>query len=278
VGLTGAALALGPALQPWLFMWLLAFSLFFGCKWLAWRTATAGRRPRPVQTIAFMLLWVGMDAQAFYQHRQPRCVDARQWMTPLTTIALGAALCWTVAPAVASTSTMLAGWTAMVGLILMFHFGSFHLLALLWRRAGIAVQPIMQEPMRSATLAEFWSQRWNRAFNRLMHDHVLLPLRRQVGLPTAVMAGFLASGLIHDLVISVPAGAGHGLPTAYFLLQGAAVLMERSAVGRRLGLRHGSWRSRLFAAVVLIAPVPCLFHPPFLQRVMIPMLELFGAI
>ena len=90
------------------------------------------------------------------------------------------------------------------------------------------------------------------------------------------MAAFLVSGAIHELVISVPAGAGYGLPTAYFLVQGGAVILERSRIGRRMGLRAG-WRGRVFALLVVAAPAFWLFHPPFIRNVILPMLTAIGA-
>ena len=59
--------------------------------------------------------------------------------------------------------------------------------------------------------------------------------------------------VVHDLVISVPAGGGYGGPTLFFALQGVAVLVERSPLGRRVGLGRG-WRGWLFTMLVLLAP------------------------
>jgi alginate O-acetyltransferase complex protein AlgI len=88
---------------------------------------------------------------------------------------------------------------------------------------------------------------------------------------------FAVSGLIHDLVISLPARAGYGLPTLYFLLQGAGVTVERSRLGRRLGLGQGL-RGWLFMAVFLTVPVLGLFHPWFVLRVILPFMQAIHAL
>ena len=87
---------------------------------------------------------------------------------------------------------------------------------------------------------------------------------------------FVASGLIHEAVISLPAGAGYGWPTAYFTLQGLGMSLERSRMGQRLGLRRGlpGW---CFMLVCAAGPAFCLFHPPFVTRVAIPFMHAIGA-
>ncbi len=90
------------------------------------------------------------------------------------------------------------------------------------------------------------------------------------------MAVFLVSGVVHDFVISVPSGAGLGLPTLYFIIQGVGLLLERSLVGKRIGLGKAVV-GRMFCAVVVLAPVVLLFHPPFVERIIVPMLQTFGT-
>ncbi len=135
----------------------------------------------------------------------------------------------------------------------------------------------MRAPLTATSLSEFWGARWNTAFNKLVHEVAFKPLLRAWGRTGAVLGVFLISGLVHELVISVPAGAGFGLPTAYFLFQGVAVLAERSASGRRLGLGRGvvGW---LFVAGCTAGPVFWLFHPPFVLKVILPMLRAIGEI
>ncbi len=88
---------------------------------------------------------------------------------------------------------------------------------------------------------------------------------------------FVVSGLMHDLVISVPARGGYGLPTAYFVLQGLGVLIERSFFGKQFGLRGGV-RGWLFMVVITAGPAFFLFHPPFVLRVIIPFMKWLHAL
>jgi hypothetical protein len=135
----------------------------------------------------------------------------------------------------------------------------------------------MDTPIKASSVADFWGHRWNTAFRDLAHAYVFRPLVRPCGTVGATPVVFVVSGLVHDLVISVPAGAGFGLPTAYFVLQGVALLFERSGLGKRLGLGAGLV-GRLFSAAVTLAPIGLLFHRPFLERIIVPMLAALATI
>jgi hypothetical protein len=100
----------------------------------------------------------------------------------------------------------------------------------------------------------------------------LCPLHKHLSAGFASLAVFVVSGLIHDLVISVPARAGFGLPTAYCTFQGLGVLVERSPFGRHIGLGKGL-PGFLFLLVVTTAPIFWLFHPAFVLYVIIPFMQ-----
>ena len=255
-------------------MWLMSFALFAGCKWLTWWTARHPTTSRK-RSLAYLLLWPGMDAASFLdgQRVPPKPVPI-QWLFAAAKTGLGILLIWFVAHRFASP--MLQGWIGMLGLIFLLHFGSFHLIALAWQAFGVDAEPIMRSPISSRSLREFWGKRWNMGFRQLTFDLVFNPLRRPLGVGAATFASFVVSGLIHELVISLPARAGYGLPTVYFAVQGAGVLLERSNAGKKSGLRSG-WRGWLFAATVAGGPAYLLFHPWFVLRVMVPFLRAIGA-
>src|SRR5690606_20503092 len=123
------------------------------------------------------------------------------------------------------------------------------------------------------TVSNYWGTRWNTAFRDLAQRFIFRPLLQNRFHPAlATMAVFLISGLVHDLVISLPAGGGWGLPTIYFLIQGLAILLERSRFGTRWGLGDG-WRGRAFAWATVLLPAPLLFHSYFLHRIILPMVQ-----
>jgi Membrane bound O-acyl transferase family len=268
-----AAFSIRNALPPWLFMWLFAIAIFLGLKWQTWWMARSHGDDRGLkQSLAYLFLWPGMDARQFFEtDSEGGRVAPREWIASVTKTLAGATLIFVAARALLD-HPLLAGWTGMIGIVLFLHFGTFHLIALAWQRAGVHAQPIMEKPLASESLAELWGRRWNLGFRKLSHSLVFRPLQKRFGTAAGTLGAFFASGLIHDLVISVPARGGYGLPTLYFLLQGLGVLVERSRVGNYLGLTHGL-SGRLWTALVAVGPLPLLFHPWFIVRVIIPFLH-----
>jgi hypothetical protein len=278
VAVPALVLLYGSTLPRWGFMWAMAAALYAGCKWLTYREvrtrmAAIDRR----RAIAYLLAWPGMDAAAFLSTtRDVARPSSSEWVAAALKTVLGAALTSLVATTAYPAYPLLAGWIGMIGLIFLLHFGTFHLLSLGWRRLGIDAMPVMRNPSRSTSLAEFWGRRWNTAFHELAARFTFRPLRRVAGPAAASLLVFLVSGLIHELVISVPAGGGYGLPTVYFAVQGAGIAAERTPQGRRLGLGRG-WRGWIFTMLIAAGPAFWLFPPPFVHNVILPMFAAIGA-
>jgi hypothetical protein len=259
-------------------MWILSFSIFISLKWLTWWRAQERGLHSGWRSLAYLLAWPGMDADEFLipsARRTPPSPTAWFWATFET--ALGAIMLWVVARSLPESQPLLRGWAGMAGLVLLLHFGTFQVVALIWLDAGVNAKPIMSAPLRATSLAEFWGKRWNLGFRQLGYELIFRPLHRALGAEGAGLLVFLVSGLIHDLVISVPARGGYGLPTAYFLLQGVGITVEHSRLGKHFGLGHGA-RGWLFMALFVAAPVFWLFHPWFVLRVMLPFMHAIRAL
>ena len=270
------ALGTGPSLPAWAFMWVMAFAIFFGCKWLTLGLAmNRSARVCPFRATAYLVAWPGMDAARFLSPELAPVVPVstllKRAVLGFVRIVLGAFLLFAVAHRI--REPIFAGWVGMTGMILMLHFGLFALLSLGWRALRVDAAPIMDAPLRSMSVAEFWGRRWNGAFNDLALGLVFRPMARRTGIAIATLSAFAVSGLVHETVISVPAGAGFGLPTAYFLVQGLAVLLQRKSAALR-----GAVSGWLFTMIVVAGPAFWLFHPPFIRRVILPFMQAIGAL
>src|SRR5437660_49003 len=92
LALPTAVVFLTPADWPrWGFMWLLAGTIAFGCKWLTWRTAPPKGAPLWKQ-FGYLLAWPGMDAPAFLFARNLRVPALFDWSFAVAKLALGIAL------------------------------------------------------------------------------------------------------------------------------------------------------------------------------------------
>lgn len=188
----------------------------------------------------------------------------------MTNLTLGTALTWLVARHI--PHGIAATWVCMVGFIWALHGGVFTLLTAFWRSRGRDVQPLMKAPLLAASVTEFWGQRWNHAFRDLSHDLLFKPTARRFGTKAAMVVVFLVSGLVHELVVTVPARGGYGGPTLYFALQAVGLLLECGCPLKSQLL----WRVRTFAFVLL--PLPIAFPTPFVMNVCQPFFTALGAL
>jgi hypothetical protein len=259
--------------------------------------APHARRSRATPTtrsFAFLFLWPGMNARTFlygaqaFVLRATCCPDARsaqeatparttasQWTWALAKTLLGATLLWLIARQFGHG--LLAGWIGMIGFMFLLHFGLFALLSLFWQSRGIDAPPLMKCPIAANSLHDFWGRRWNAGFRDIVFVLFFFPLARRYGTRAAALATFVLSGLIHELVITIPAGGGYGLPTLYFALQGLGLMLERTRFRAACSLTRG-WPGRLFATAVVTLPIAALFPPIFVTRVMVPFFQLIHAL
>ena len=273
--LPALALWWGAAYSRWVLMWATALAIGVGCKWLTWWADRRAADAPWVRQLGYLVAWPGMNAREFLDRAiiPPRPAK-KEWISAGSLTVTGAVMIWVIARQV--PTDLAAGWVGLAGIAFLLHFGSFRLLSVAWRNAGVLAQPIMRAPLLATSVAEFWNSRWNLPFNELVGRYVFVPTVRRWGGAVSCLIVFLLSGLIHELVISVPAGGGYGWPTAYFMVQGSALLFERSRFGRRAGLRRG-WRGRAFTVAVTAGPAFWLFSPIFIRNVILPMLHAIGA-
>ena len=77
--------------------------------------------------------------------------------------------------------------------------------------------------------------------------------------------------MLHEVAISVPVKAGFGLPLLYFAIQAVLALMESALERAGPPVGRKPWIGRAWTAAALLAPLPLLFHPPFLRGVIWPL-------
>jgi alginate O-acetyltransferase complex protein AlgI len=224
--------------------------------------------------LGFTVLWPGMRPGPFaHRGSMPLSGALRLFAGGFSRLLLGlvmivlARLAWVV-----SSSKLLTTPPLLVGISLVVHFGVFDILAAFWRARGVDCQRLFRSPLQSTNLREFWGRRWNLAFSEMTAIAVYQPIVRTAGRGPAIGLSFLGSGLLHELAISVPVRAGYGLPMTYFLLHGILMTVEARLVKANRPIDHLTWFGRAWTLFWLLAPLPILFHRPFLAGVVWPLI------
>lgn len=217
-------------------------------------------------------VWWGLNPAQYFEVRSARPLDWLSVGIAAAKMAFGVIMLAFVAPKMVAWWPLAGGWAGMVGIVFAMHFGYSHLSALVVQAMGRPVKPIMNAPILANSVAEFWGQRWNLAFRDYAHTMLFSPLSRRWGVAIGTAAGFLFSGAIHELAISVPAGGGFGWPMLYFLIQGMGVVAERW-MQKRKWLRPKLMALRVWAITVVAGPILLLFHQPFVLKVIVPIVK-----
>jgi len=228
-------------------------------------------RPRPATPLslaAFLFFWPGVVSDRFRIRRQPGPIDPVRYLTAWLRTTLGLAFILILAVFAPRLPDRFLGLAGIAALLLTVHLGIGDLLPQFLRWAGFGVPLLFDRPWASASLTDFWSRRWNLAFVEMDRRLFLRPLHRFFGSRGARFALFALSGLLHELALSFPAGAGWGLPLAYFLLHGALVALEERF---RIANRAWTW-------FWLLAPAPWLFHEPFRRALIVPFYRWLHAV
>jgi alginate O-acetyltransferase complex protein AlgI len=267
VALVAAADRIGAGAPPLVRMLALIVAGLLGMKAIV----LVESRPRlaPLAFFAFTFGWVGMNPRPFLA-RDParRARAALLARRGALNVVAGAALVALARFAwIETSSRALATLLLLPGLSLVLHFGLLNLSAAFWRLFGFDTDALFRAPLRSESLSEFWGRRWNLAFSEMCAIAVYRPLG---GGGAGLAAAFVFSGLLHEMAISLPVRAGFGGPLAYFAIHGALAALERALVHRGRPVR--GWPGRAWTAVALLAPLPLLFHPPFLRGVVWPLI------
>jgi hypothetical protein len=229
-------------------------ALGVGLVFVGFKALTMRRLEFP-RALGYWALWPGMDSRPFAETAPRAGAGLLAW--GLLKMAAGATLL-----------SLHAGMPALdvlrlfAGIGLLVHFGLCDVLAGFWRMRGVPVGRLFINPLASTTLGEFWGRRWNLAFHAVAKEVVFRPAARRWGPAAGILLTFVFSGVLHEVLLSVPAGGGYGLPFVYFLLQGFLVLAER----------RWEIRGRVWTLFWLLAPAPLLFHPWFLRVFILPLI------
>ena len=265
------------ALPAWAFMWLMVAALFLGFKWLTYCEALDDvSRPSLWRSLAYLFASPTMDAPAFLAGQVTSPPTLRDWGTAALNTVIGCVLIWGLTGHALAWHYLLAGWVALAGIAFALHFGVLHFWSLAWRACGVECPHIMHSPARATSVSDLWGNRWNLAFNDVVYHMIFRRLLRKIGLKGSIAVVFLASGLLHELVISLPVRGGYGLPTMYFLLQALGAIVERTKTGKRQGLGRGL-RGWFWTLLVVACPAYWLFHPPFVRGAILPFMDAIGA-
>jgi hypothetical protein len=229
---------------------------------LGFKIATLLGSGRSTQLSAY-LLWPGIDPAPFQQAKEIPATDGPRFGQGLTKFLIGIFALLIVAGFSSRLGLEIATWLGIATILFAIHLGLSDMITALFQSMGWKVKPLFDCPLAARSLADFWTRRWNRPFVEMDRLLFLPPLTKRFGLRRGVLGVFLISGLLHEMAISFPAQGGFGGPLIYFAVQAACLAFEK----------HRRIKSRALALLCFLLPLPFLFHQPFREVFVWPLLQ-----
>jgi hypothetical protein len=257
----------GPMMEPWQRLAIGSVGLLYLVKTAVLLTQVTQKEIKSFSLIGiliYMTFWPGIDPTP-WRSRTKTDEDGRRFARGLIGFLTGISAVAALSVFLPAVGTEAAGWLGIAALIISVHFGYAEMLPSIVRLCRWNVGPLFNAPLRSSSLNDFWSKRWNLAFVEM--DRILfLPfLKSKFNIAIAVFFIFVLSGLLHEIAISYPSMAGWGLPLSYFVIQGFAVAAERKYFRAENPLK------RIWTWLVLLLPLPLLFHSGFRETLIVPL-------
>lgn len=224
--------------------------------------------------VGFTFCWPGMRVSLFLKAKKEKLPGALSLVfSGLFRIVLGLTLIFLAWWSYQKTqSIVLATFLLLPGISLTVHFGLFNTVAGCWRFLGVDCLPLFRAPLYATSLSEFWGRRWNLAYSEMVQSSVYKPLAEKCNKTVALIASFFFSGLLHEVAISLPVNAGYGLPTLYFVTHGLLTWIERKLKAKKHPVDQYKWIGWIWTSFWLLAPILLLFHLPFLEGVVWPII------
>lgn len=199
----------------------------------------------------FLLAWPGVSVAGFTERKEIDPTTGSRFLEAWLTFLAGLGILIGVSLVGRGDSTAL-NYIALFSIMLIVHLGLVEVVADGIRLLGFSPRSLFDRPYLAASLRDFWSVRWNRAFVDMNKIFIMTPLRDKVPLAILTFSIFAVSGVLHEVGISYADGMSWGLPLLYFVVQGVGMEIEKR------------WKlHRALVWVWILLPVPLLFTPAF---------------
>ncbi|KAJ0970981.1 hypothetical protein J5N97_018940 [Dioscorea zingiberensis] len=97
---------------------------------------------------------------------------------------------------------------------------------------GLDLEPQFNSPFGATSLEDYWGRRWNLMVTSILRPTVYNPVRARFGVAAGVLATFLVSGVMHELMAYYfTSEAPTWEATCYFLLHGVCLVGEKWVKG-----------------------------------------------